>query len=361
MDQLTTGGAADGHDPAPGPTPAPAPRPRAPRLPVPGLPATGLPVPGPRRRPRRLTAGDRVALVAPSGPIDPQRLAAGTALLRSWGLQVVPGDHLLDRHPVHGYLAGTDADRAADFQRAWLDPGIAAVVCARGGYGVQRMVDLVDWEALRAAPPKILVGFSDITVLHETVDLRLGLPTLYGPMGTAATFLDDPATADHLRRTLFEPETTRVLTAATAEPLVPGRAAGTTAGGCAALLATDRGTPTARRSFAGTILLLEDVNELPYRLDRTLTQLLRSGAMDGVAGIALGSWEGCGPPGPVREVMLDRLAPLGVPVIWELGFGHGPSSLTVPLGVHAVLDADAGTLTLDEPVFGAAAVGEAAA
>ncbi|MEV6205891.1 LD-carboxypeptidase [Kitasatospora sp. NPDC051914] len=308
--------------------------------------------PSPARRPRRLTAGDRVALVAPSGPIDPQRLADGTALLRSWGLEVAPGEHLLDRHPVHGYLAGTDADRAADFRRAWLDPGTAAVICARGGYGVQRMVDLIDWDELRTAPPKILVGFSDVTVLHEAVCLRLGLPTLYGPMGTAAAFLGDPATAEHLRRTLFEPATTRILTSATAEPLVPGRAAGTTAGGCAALLATDRGAPSARNSFAGTILLLEDVNELPYRLDRTLTQLLRTGALDGVAGIALGSWEGCGPLDLVREVMLDRLAPLGVPVIWELGFGHGPTSLTVPLGVPAVLDADAGTLTLDEPVLG---------
>ncbi|WP_052391402.1 S66 peptidase family protein [Streptomyces sp. NRRL B-24484] len=329
--------------------------------PAPLLQAQGPAAPGLRRRPRRLAVGDRVALVAPSGPVDPQRLAAGTALLRSWGLHVDPGAHLLDRHPVHGYLAGTDADRAADFQRAWLDPRTSAVVCARGGYGVQRMVDLVDWDALRAAPPKILVGFSDITVLHETVDLRLGVPTLYGPMGTAAAFLDDPATADHLRRTLFEPTTTRVLTSATAEPLVPGRAAGTTAGGCASLLATDRGSRTARRSFAGTVLLLEDVNEQPYRLDRTLTQLLRSGALEGVAGIALGSWEGCGPPELVREVMLDRLAPLGVPVIWELGFGHGPSSLTVPLGVPAVLDADSGTLTLDEPVFGDTAVEGAAA
>ncbi|MEV8099149.1 LD-carboxypeptidase [Kitasatospora sp. NPDC085879] len=343
MDQLTTDDAAHRRDPGPvvptaaaGTPPATSPQPATP----------------PRRRPRRLTAGDRVALIAPSGPIDPQRLAAGTALLRSWGLDVVPGAHLLDRHPVHGYLAGTDAARVADFQQAWLDPAISAVVCARGGYGVQRMVDLVDWDALRAAPPKILVGFSDITVLHEAVDLRLGLPTLYGPMGTAAAFLEDHATADHLRRTLFEPATTRVLTSATAEPLVPGRAAGTTAGGCAALLATDRGTPSARPSFAGTILLLEDVNEQPYRLDRTLTQLIRSGALDGLAAVALGSWEGCGPPELVREVMLDRLGPLGVPVIWELGFGHSPSSLTVPLGVPAVLDADAGTLTLDEPVFG---------
>ncbi|BFV59262.1 LD-carboxypeptidase [Kitasatospora sp. CMC57] len=301
------------------------------------------------RRARSLVPGDRVALVATSGAIDPDQLTAGTAILRSWGLDVVPGAHLTDRHL--GYLAGTDADRAADFQRAWLDPTIAAVICARGGYGVQRMVDLLDWDALRAAPPKVLVGFSDITVLHETVAQRLGIPTLYGPMGTGATFIADPPTAEHLRRTLFTPADTLVVGAPTAGPLVPGTAHGITAGGCASLLAAERGTPTARPSFAGTILLLEDVGEHPYQLDRILTQLIRSGALDGVAGIALGSWEDCGPLAPVREVLADRLTPLGVPVAWELGFGHCPSTLTVPLGLPATLDADAGTLTFDVPVL----------
>ncbi|MFJ9520481.1 LD-carboxypeptidase [Kitasatospora sp. NPDC101801] len=301
------------------------------------------------RRARRLVPGDRVALVATSGAIDLGQLAAGTAILRSWGLDVVPGDHLTDRHL--GYLAGTDAGRAADFQRAWRDPTVAAVICARGGYGVQRMVDLLDWDALRAAPPKILVGFSDITVLHEAVAQRLGVPTLYGPLGTGATFIADPATADHLRRTLFTPESTLVVGAPGGVALFPGTAHGVTAGGCASLLATDRGTATARPSFAGTILLLEDVGEQPYRLDRILTQLIRSGALDGVAGIALGSWEDCGPLDQVRGVLADRLAPLGVPVAWEFGFGHCPSTLTVPLGLPATLDADAGTLTFDVPVL----------
>lgn len=303
--------------------------------------------PPPPRRARRLVPGDRVALVATSGALDLEQLSAGTEILGSWGLEVVPGAHLRDRHL--GYLAGTDADRAADFQRAWLDPTVAAVICARGGYGVQRMIDLLDWDALRAAPPKALVGFSDITVLHETVAQRLGVPTLYGPMGTGATFIADQPTAEHLRRTLFTPDSTLAVGCGTA--LVPGTAHGVTAGGCASLLAAERGTPTARPSFAGTILLLEDVGESPYRLDRILTQLIRSGALDGVAGIALGSWEDCGPLEQVRQVMVDRLTPLGVPVSWELGFGHCPSTITVPLGLPATLDADAGTLTFDVPVL----------
>ncbi len=302
-------------------------------------------------RPRRLVPGDRVALVAPSGPIDPQRLDAGCAILRSWGLEPVVGAHVLDTHPRLRHFAGADADRAADFQSAWLDPDIAAVLCARGGYGAQRVADLLDWDALRAAPPKVLIGFSDVTVLHELVAQRLGLASLYGPMGAGFTFVGDAPTAEHLRRTLFDPDSVRTLTGPDAGPLVPGRARGVTAGGCASVLAVERGTPGARPSFAGAILLLEDINETPYRLDRIITQLLRSGAFEGVRGVALGSWEGCGDPERIRDVMLDRLGPLGVPVLWELGFGHCPSTLTVPLGVPAVLDADAGTLTLEVPAL----------
>ncbi|MFG2825122.1 LD-carboxypeptidase [Kitasatospora sp. NPDC048365] len=303
-------------------------------------------------RPRRLVPGDRVALIAPSGAVaEPGLLAAGTELLRSWGLDVLTLPHVHDTHPDLVHLAGTDAHRAADFHRAWLDPSVAAIICVRGGFGVQRMIDLLDWDALRAAPPKTLVGYSDITVLHEAVHTRLGVPTLYGPMAGIGAFTSDHRTADHLRRTLFHPETTTVIRSDGTAPLVPGRARGTLAGGCVSLLASERGTPTARPSFAGTLLVLEDVNEQPYQLDRILTQLLRSGALDGVAGVVLGSWESCGPPEDVHRVMEDRLAPLGVPVLWNLAFGHGPSALTIPLGVPAVLDATAGTLTLDQPVL----------
>jgi muramoyltetrapeptide carboxypeptidase len=303
------------------------------------------------RRPPRLVAGDRVAVVAPSGVIVPERLARGVALLESWGLRVEVMPHVLAGHPRLPYLAATDAQRAEDLQRAWLDPGVAAVVCARGGYGVQRMVDLLDWDALRAAPAKVFLGYSDATVLHEAFAVRLGLATLYGPMAATEVFGTDPATAGHLRLTLFQPQDALTLTSATAECLVPGQARGVTAGGCLSLLAAERGTPHARPGFAGAILVLEDVGEAVYALDRLLTQLHRTGALAGVAGVALGSWQDCRPADGVRELMLERLAPLGVPVVGELGFGHGPSSLTVPLGLPAVLDAHAGTLRLELPAL----------
>lgn len=198
---------------------------------VPAPAATALPSPHGLTRPRRLVPGDRVAVVAPSGPIDAARLAAGCAILRSWGLEPVVAPHVLDVHPRLDYFAGTDEDRAADFQQAWLDPTIAAVICARGGYGAQRVCDLLDWNALRAAPPKLLVGFSDVTALHEELAVRLGLASLYGPMGAAGSFVEDPATSEHLRRTLFDPAGVTTLTGPQAGPLVPGRAHGITAGG----------------------------------------------------------------------------------------------------------------------------------
>ncbi|MEU3606643.1 LD-carboxypeptidase [Streptomyces sp. NPDC035033] len=302
-------------------------------------------------RPARLRPGDRIAVVAPSGPVPEERLRPGLDLLRDWGLEPVVAPHVLDAHPTLGHVAGADRDRARDLTEAYGDPSVAAVICARGGYGAQRMVDLVDWEAIRAAGPKPFIGYSDVTALHEAFAVRAGFATLHGPMTATEAFLTEPRTRDSLRATLFEPETVRVLGAETARPLAPGRAAGVTLGGCVSLLAADLATPHARPSARGGLLLLEDVGEEPYRLDRILTQLLRSGWLDGVAGIALGSWEECGPYEEVRAVLADRLGGLGVPVLEGLGFGHARTAPTVPLGVPAVLDADAGTLALDVPAL----------
>lgn len=302
-------------------------------------------------RPPRLRPGARVAVVAPSGPVPQERLQAGLDLLRGWGLDPVPGRHVLDRHREFDYLAGEDADRAADLQDAWCDPSVDAVFCARGGYGVQRMADLLDWEALRAAGPKVFLGFSDITALHEHFALRLGLATLHGPMSAGIDFVKNPHTQEHLRATLFAPETVQVLRAAEGGAIVPGRACGVTFGGCLCLLAAELGTPHARRHAPGGLLLLEDVGEELYRLDRMLTQLLRAGTLDGVRGVVLGSWQNCGPYAAVRALLQDRLGGLGVPVLEGFGFGHGEGAQTLPLGVRAALDADAGTLTLDEPAL----------
>jgi muramoyltetrapeptide carboxypeptidase len=302
-------------------------------------------------RPRRLAQGDRVAVVAPGGPVPKDRLDRGCAILRRWGLDVVVAPHVTDVHDRLEYLAGTDPDRAADLQSAWLDPSVAGIFCARGGYGVQRILDLLDWSSMRDTDAKVLAGFSDVTALHEAFATQLGVATLHAPMVAAHSFVSDEPTAEHLRRTLFEPEPVMTLTSPTAETLLPGRSRGVTVGGCVSLLAGEIGTPTARSGVDGGLLVLEDLEEELYRLDRIFTQLLRSGWMNGVAGIALGSWVDCEPADRMRDLVLDRFGGLGVPIVWELGFGHCPSTLTVPLGVPATLDADAATLTMDVPAL----------
>ncbi|MFI8006155.1 LD-carboxypeptidase [Streptomyces sp. NPDC086010] len=306
-------------------------------------------------RPARLRPGARVAVVAPSGPVPADRLERGLDLLRGWDLDPVVAPHVRDTHPELGHLAGTDENRARDLQEAWCDPSVDAVLCARGGYGAHRMVDLLDWPAIRAAGPKVFVGYSDITVLHEAFALRAGFSTLHGPMVATEVFLKDEATQDGLRSTLFEPDSVRILGLDGATTLVPGSARGVTYGGCVSLLAADAGTPGARTSARGGLLMIEDITEEAYRLDGILTRLLRIGALDGISGVACGSWQDCGPYEQVRAVLADRLGGLGVPVVEELGFGHGPTALTVPLGVPAVLDApgDGGrcTLTVQVPAL----------
>ena len=303
-------------------------------------------------RPRRLHPGDRVAIVAPSGPVDSARLERGCALLRSWEVDVTVGGHVLDRaNPPAAYLAGTDADRADDLQRAWADPEVAAVLCARGGYGAMRLLPFLDWAVLRAAGPKILLGSSDVTALHDAFGARLGLVTLFAPMIAAEVVAGerpDQATVEFLRRALLEPETTMELTGPGARVLVGGRAEGVVVGGTLALLAATLGTPFVRPARDG-IVILEDVGEPAYRVDRYLTQLLLGGWFDAVRGVALGSWVDCGVG--AEAVVAARLAALGVPVLAGLPFGHGTPQLTVPLGAGALLDADAGTLSLPVPAL----------
>jgi muramoyltetrapeptide carboxypeptidase len=300
----------------------------------------------PLRQPKRLRPGSRVRVVAPAGPIPRELLDAGVALLRSWDLDVSVAPGVLDVHPGLRYLAGTDQARAEAFTEAWCDPDLDGVFCARGGYGCLRLLDLLDWDAIAASGPTVFAGSSDVTAIHHGLNTRLGFVTLFAPMVASVAFTQDAAAAGKLRRVLFEPTSVEPITTPVAGALASGKARGVTFGGNASLLAAILGSPHADPPPPGSILILEDVTEDPYRLDRIITQLARAGWFDHVAGIALGSWTQCGDLADVRTLMTDRLAGLGVPVGWELGFGHTPGQATVPLGVEAELDADAGTLTL---------------
>ncbi len=308
----------------------------------------------PLTRPRRLSRGDKVAIVAPSGKLEKERLDRGVALFTELGMQVVVGEHAL---ATHGTLAGTDAQRAADLTAAWSDPEVRAVLCGRGGWGAARMVDHLDWEAMAARDaavgPPVFLGCSDITTLHLAIAQRLGVATLFGPMAAASILAEDqpePATMRHLVSTLTEPETVRCLAGPSVRALHPGRARGVTTGGTLTILAASIGTPEAF-SAPGGVLLLEDINETPYRIDRALTQLLRAGSLDGLTAVVIGEWTDSGDQRAVDAVVVERLAPLGIPILTGLPVGHGPVQLTFPLGVEVTVDDVLGTVELLEPAL----------
>jgi muramoyltetrapeptide carboxypeptidase len=300
-------------------------------------------------RARRLRAGDRVAVVAPAGPVRADRLQRGLDVLGSWGLDVRVAAHALGIDDRFGYLAADDADRAADLEQAWRDPDVAAVLCARGGYGAQRIVDLLDWRGLAGLPPKVLVGFSDVTALHQASAARLGLSTVHGPVVTSLGDADDES-REHLRHLLLEPEPDVSLTPTAARTVVPGVAEGVLVGGNVSLLAAELGTPHARPAEA-SIAVLEDVGEEAYRLDRLLTHLLRAGWFDGVLGVAVGDLGDRVSQQSQDALLVDRLGRLGVPVVAGVPVGHGPRNLAFPLGVRARLDAGAGTLVVRDPAL----------
>ena len=283
--------------------------------------------------PPALLPGDRVAVVALSSPVPEDRLDAGLAVLRGWGLEVVEARGLRGRHPDLPYLAGSDQERAAAFMSAWTDPDVRAVLVGRGGYGVPRVLDLLDWDALGAVGPRTLVGFSDVTPLLHAVVARLGYAAVHGP---AVTGIGDGAQAsrDSVRDLLLGPAGERVV-AADLEVLVAGSAQGPLVGGNLALLAACPGDLLPAR---GAVVLLEDVDESPHRLDRTLTTLLRSGWLDGAVAVVLGGFTRCGDADVVRALLLDRLGALGVPLVAGAPVGHDEPNLAVPIGATAHLD-----------------------
>ncbi len=300
-------------------------------------------------RPPRLGPGSVVAVVSPAGPVLAERLDRGLAVLRGWGLRVRVGPWVLARHDRLDHLAGADADRAKDVEAAWTDEEVAAVWCARGGYGSHRLVDRLDHTAMAAAGPRLLVGFSDVTGLHELVNGRLGLVSLHAPV-VSSLGEAPPAAAERVRRLLFEPD--RMLdpfAGVDLRTLVAGHARGVLVGGNLRLLASSLGTRTSR-SARGGIVVLEDITEQPYRIDAMLTQLRRSGWFDGARGVVAGSF-GDVDAAQLDAVLLDRLGDLDVPIAAGAPCGHVADNRPVPLGVAARLDADAGTLRLEQPAL----------
>ena len=296
-----------------------------------------------------LRPGDRVALVAPSGVVEPEHVDAGAAVLRDWGQEPVEMPHVRARH---GHMAGNDDQRRADLQAALDDPGIRAIWSVRGGYGATRLVGRVDWSSM-VADPRWFVGLSDVTALHHDLWRATGVVSCHGTNAGRLAHLDaHPVTAAHLRALLAGEWTTGPLPqpagAPPPRPVAGGTAVGPLLGGNLALLCAGIGTPN-QLDTRGAVLLLEDVHEAPYRVDRMLTQLRSAGLLADVAGIALGGFLGGDPPAHVpshtiAEVVEERLGNLGVPVLADLPVGHHDRDVAVPHGATVELDVDSAVL-----------------
>jgi muramoyltetrapeptide carboxypeptidase len=301
-------------------------------------------------------------MVAPSAaPNEPERIRFAIDTVESLGFKVKPGAHLYDRD---GYLAGSDAARAADLNAMFADDGVDAIWCVRGGYGASRILPALDY-ALMQRKPKALIGYSDITALHVAIHRHAGLVTFHGPVAFRAF---TPYSLGELKRVLWAAETPVRLGGPPAfdraegrldwenrvATLVPGKARGRLLGGNLCLMSHLCGTPYFP-DLRGAILFLEDVEEAYYRIDRMLTQLWLSGALAGVAGVAFGKFTNCNPSQfflqnrPLEDILAERCRALGVPTISGIMVGHIEDQTTLPVGCLAELDADAGTLTLLEP------------
>lgn len=258
----------------------------------------------------------------------------------------VVGSHAGERS---GYLAGSDEHRLADLNRAAVDETIDAVWCIRGGYGAMRLLDGLDYDAWRKRP-RALIGYSDITALHAAIGARAELITFHGPAARASL---TPFCASSLKQAVCGGGS-YVLTANDGETLRTGRARGRLAGGNLALVTSLAGTPYAP-SLDGAILVLEDVNESVYRIDRMLTQLRLTGALARVAGIAFGRFteiptsDVADESRPLGELLREVADACGVPCIANIPLGHINDQWTLPLGAVAELDADAKSLTIDTP------------
>jgi muramoyltetrapeptide carboxypeptidase len=297
----------------------------------------------------KLVAGDLVRLVSPASFPDRETVDDCVRTLEGWGLRVDVAPHALDQV---GYMAGTDAHRLRDLDEAFRDPNVRAIVATRGGAGAYRIADRIDFDAVRA-DPKPVVGFSDITFLHLAVMRHCNLGSVHGCLVGATA----QASVRQLLMTTDPIVVRSKPTAVSASVAIAGRAHGRLIGGNLASLATSVGVRMP--SMDGAILFLEDQRVVGLgTIDRHVTQLIESGSLDGVVGVALGSFDGFRDYSDrgwtVVDVLADRLGALGVPVLGGLPAGHDlvgadgtPDQMAVPLGSTATLDTVTGTLTVD--------------
>lgn len=314
---------------------------------------------------KALAPGDTIAIVAPSGPVDRGGILQAKEVLEKMGFKVILGDNVFKRDD---YLAGTDEERAKDLMAAFANPEVNAVFPGRGGYGATRILDLLDFDVI-AKNPKILMGYSDITALHNAIHQKTGLITFHSPIpqsGLGSGGMPPIADRTFWRAILadrYEDGTGYVLQVEPSDgnvpkpiAMVPGTGEGKLVGGNLSLVAAMMGTPY-QIDTKGNVLFIEDVGEAPYRVDRMLQTMKSAGMLDDLAGVVLGSFtrrdteDTAGEIKTIDDVLKGFFADAKYPVLANFPAGHQANNVTLPIGAKVRLDANAGTIeVLENPV-----------
>lgn len=301
--------------------------------------------------PLPLRRGDLIGIAAPAGPVrDEAALAAGLRLLTDMGFRTKYQDNLLRQGE---YLAGSDRERLAELHSLWRDPEVRAILAVRGGYGCMRLLPELDLDLIRSQP-KMLIGFSDLTALLTAIHRKTGLITFHGPMLTTLPRCDDAS-----REAFF-----RLLTGSPPQAIKPkgleilrnGAAQGSLLPANLTTITHLVGTPF-EPSWQKRILVLEDIGEAPYRIDRLLTHLWAAGRLQQAGGIILGGFDGCGAAEDIWQRVLDLTDDRAMPVWGNFPCGHGTANHILPMGLEATMDSSAGQLLFPKPLFSTAPTG----
>jgi muramoyltetrapeptide carboxypeptidase len=293
-------------------------------------------------RPPRLKPGDTIGIVSPAGPFDPEKFMKGKTVLESIGFQTFFDEGIFQKH---GFLAGTDIQRSDQVNRLFADPTVQAIACARGGYGSMRILSFLDFETIQTHP-KIFLGFSDISALLSVLYDQCGLVTFHGPVVTTLAYATEKTIM--AMKTALTSVAPLELIPEDGTVIKPGVCSGILAGGNLTTLCHLVGTSYSP-NFKGKILLLEDVGEMPYRIDRMLTQMKLAGCFNGIAGLILGAFKECGHLNEIVEIFDNIFEDADIPILAGFDMGHGEHNLTIPMGLGATLDTDNKRLLFHEP------------
>ncbi len=315
-------------------------------------------IPNPIIKPKKLKKGDTIGLVAPGYAIKPEILQKALDTLEEMGFKTFHTSRILGNY---GYFSNTDEERVMDVNQMFANPEVDGILCARGGYGCTRILDRLDYNIIRNNP-KVLIGFSDITALIQAIYKQTGLVCFHGPVGST---LDDSYSQKYFKKILMKGKDVQTIkNAKLKDPellgnteyerylITPGSCQGELAGGSLTLVNALIGTPH-EIDFTDKLVFLEDVEEAPYRVDRMLTQLIEGPTFSKAKGIMFGVCKGCDREKEdtnftLKEVILDRIAPLGIPAVYGMSFGHVPNNFTLPVGIQAAFNADEMELELLE-------------